>query len=160
MITQEELKNLLHYDPLTGVFTWLNSSRKGFNGKVAGSLRNDGYWAIKIKGKSEYAQRVAWLYMMGNWPTSTVDHKDLNKLNNRWLNLRIASQQEQCCNRGVAKNNTSGHKGVHWEAKRNRWLAYSYHKGKRHFFGYHKQKEDAVTAAENGRQALHKEFFV
>ncbi|CCV12890.1 Pathogenesis-related transcriptional factor and ERF protein (fragment) [Mesorhizobium sp. STM 4661] len=50
MITHAELLERLHYDPLTGLFTWLVSSRPGWVGKIAGSQHSQGYWHIRIRG--------------------------------------------------------------------------------------------------------------
>ena len=159
MLSIDELKLSLNYNPITGVFTWLNTGRRGIAGKVAGSKRSDGYWAIKIHGKSYYAQSLAWFYMTGQWPDHTVDHKDLNKLNNAWDNLRRATQQEQCCNRPIAKNNTSGAKGVSWEQRHKAWRGKVYFKRRLYDLGYFKNFDTAKTAVENLRKKLHGEFF-
>lgn len=41
-----------------------------------------------------------------------VDHKDLNRLNNRRSNLRVCTHQQNQCNQPLQKNNTSGVTGV------------------------------------------------
>lgn len=52
-----------------------------------------------------------------------VDHVDLNGLNNRRENLRIATPQQNCFNRRKTRANTSGFKGVCWNRKSRKWQA-------------------------------------
>lgn len=51
-------------------------------------------------------------------------------------------------NQNVPKNNTSGHKGVYWDAKREQWQAYIHVHSKRKFLGRYEKYEDAVKARE------------
>ena len=53
-----------------------------------------------------------------------VDHINRDPLDNRKSNLRIVSNQQNSMNKGPQKRNTSGHKGVSWDKKRNKWYAY------------------------------------
>jgi hypothetical protein len=68
MITQERLKDLLHYDPETGFFSRPNGTPTSRVPTV------NGYVMIMIKGKRYYAHRLAFLYMIGRWPLYEVDH--------------------------------------------------------------------------------------
>ena len=104
MITQDRLKEVLHYSPETGLFTWeerLNSF--SFNGKhagkSAGSYDEYGYQVIKIDSKSYKAHRLAFLYMEGTFPPKHVDHINRIEDDNRWENLRPATQSENMSNR-------------------------------------------------------------
>lgn len=97
MPTQEYIKEILHYDSETGVFTWKdrnNRYTKRLNGKQAGCLRNDGYLTIGIKNKLILAHRLVFLYMEGNLPENFVDHIDGVRTNNKWSNLRHATKSE------------------------------------------------------------------
>lgn len=118
MLTQERLRELMTYDPETGIFTcnirrtkngkW---SRRG--GKPAGTFdKSVGYVQISIDSEKFYAHRLAWFWMKGSWPERTVDHEDLDGENNRWSNLRRATQAQNGMNRGVSSNNKLGLKGV------------------------------------------------
>lgn len=116
MLTQERLKEVLHYDPETGLFTWLvrpgKFSRKRV-GDVAGYSRpDDGYVEIKIDGKSYYGHRLAFLYMTGSFPEHDGEHKNTNGSDNRWKNLRPATRSQNLGNTNVKRNSATGIKGV------------------------------------------------
>ena len=122
MLTVERLKELLHYEPLTGIFTW--RVRRGFRatvGTVAGYIDDDGYVCITIECRRYRAHRLAWFYMTGDWPDPECDHEDTNKINNRWLNLRQATGSQNQANVATWGHNTSGHKGVSWHKKNKQW---------------------------------------
>ena len=109
-LTQSRLKELLHYDPVTGVFTGLVRGRGCSSfGKQAGRI-DKGLGRRRISlgaefGKREFLDsRLAWLYMTGKWPVCEVDHKDVSKLNCVWDNLREANASQQQANRGVRKH--------------------------------------------------------
>ena len=85
-ITEARLKERLHYDPDTGIFTWLKMSRQPKRlGSVAGG-RCDGYIQIYLDGLIYRAHRLAWLYMTGEWPVGYLDHKNGVRDDNRWCN--------------------------------------------------------------------------
>lgn len=53
-----------------------------------------------------------------------VDHKNSNTLDNRKENLRLATDSQNGGNSRIAKNNSSGFKGVHYQSKgKRRWIA-------------------------------------
>ena len=136
MITYERLKKLLTYHPLTGKWNWNCGKRVG-----EGCTRIQ----IMIDGKMYYSSRLAWLYMEGYWPEHEIDHWDRNKLNDKWENLRHATHQCNCKNRGIFKTNKSGVTGVYFYKWSDKWGAFIY-LNKRIHLGYFKRFYDAVKA--------------
>lgn len=145
-MTQDELKQWLHYDPLTGVFTWLKAnSNRVFVGRVAGSVRkNTGYVMIHINKKFYYGHRLAWLYVHGYFPASYMDHIDGNPNNNRIENLREATPTQNNWNRRVSPKSTTGLKGV-WRVKSG-FAAYIATGSKRKSLGIFDTPEEAHQA--------------
>lgn len=146
MLTQEELKELLHYDPSTGVFTWRKTMRRVRKGQVAGSIMTVGYRGIRIKRKDYYAHRLVFLYMTGRFPKDCVDHKDGDGFNNVWSNLRDATYQCNNRNTCVSSNNKSGVKGVCWDKVTKKWKAQIKINRKVIYLGCFHNLTDAVQA--------------
>ncbi len=108
------IRELLHYDPETGVFRWKNRRANIPAGTEAGYIN---FWGYRIIGiitngkKTRYsAHRLAWAYVTGKWPVNEIDHKNMNKADNKWGNLREATSSQNKCNR--VEPNQSGFKGV------------------------------------------------
>lgn len=102
----DELRQIVSYDPATGVFVWV----KG--GAVAGRKSTGGYIQISISGRKYWAHRLAWFYVHGEWPSGLVDHVNMDTGDNRIDNLRLASKSENARNSSKHKDNTTGFKGV------------------------------------------------
>lgn len=106
------LKELLHYDPETGIFTWrVSRGRLAKAGDRAGTIKELGYRGIKIRTRRYPASRLAWLYMTGRWPSNEMDHINGDRSDDRFSNLREATRFENVANR-VFKPNTLGIRGV------------------------------------------------
>lgn len=158
-ITAEHLRSRFHYCPETGVFTRLVNAGKKAScraGTVAGFItQGTGYAALSIDNRHYLAHRLAWLYMTGSWPTAQVDHRDRDRTNTRWANLRAATNKQNCENSSLRADNTSGIRGVHFWAARGRWVARINHHGKPVFLGYH----DTLEAAASARRAAEARLF-
>lgn len=146
MITQSELKELLDYNPETGVFTWKVSNSNRVKAGASANCKKGGYIIIMVKSKAYRAHRLAWLYMYGVWPENQIDHINHNGLDNRIFNLRETTQQENCKNTSISKNNTSGYTGVSLFKDRNKWQAYIMVDRKKIHLGYFEKKDDAALA--------------
>lgn len=110
MLTHERLKEILSYDPETGIFRWkLKISKKNNIGDIAGSLGIKGYIKICIASKYYRANRLAWFYMTGEWPKNIVDHKNRIRNDDRWINIRDFTHKENSSNSSRHRNdrNTS-----------------------------------------------------
>lgn len=114
-MTQQRLKELLHYDPDTGIFTWRISPKYDIAaGAIAGHRRKDGYLIIRLSQVNYYAHRLAWLYMTGEWPPIEVDHLMGDKADNRWTQIRSATPSLNKENmRTARKDNRTGLLGAH-----------------------------------------------
>jgi hypothetical protein len=130
MITQKQIKRLLHYNPRTGIFTWLERKPDMFEdgkmfskeiicnqwnakwaGKEAGCLSH-GYISIGINNRKYGAHILAYIYMTGKQPNKDIDHNNRNRNDNSWINLRPANNSQNRANSKIYENNTSGFKGV------------------------------------------------
>lgn len=156
MITQERLKEVLDYDPYTGVFTWRKARAGIAVGSVAGFVKRNGYIYIGIDKKYHRAHRLAWLYVHGNFPEADIDHINRVRNDNRITNLRAATRSENLQNRPKQSNNTSGVPGVCWHKRRQKWCAYIKHLGREVHIGYYNTLEEAATARASAKAEYHK----
>jgi len=159
-LTQSRLKELLHYDPVTGVFLRLPRRGKGGNAtlKPAGNIHWTGYLRICLEYKSYLGQRLAWLYMTGEWPPEEVDHINRDVADNRFCNLRLACKSENAGNARRRVNNRSGVKGVSWSSSVNRWRARVYKNGKCVYYEAFDTLEEAAAAYERAAKRIFGEF--
>lgn len=84
MLTQEDLKSQIGYNPSSGKIYRLK------NYKVLAALTSKGYLSARINGRTYLVHRLIWLYHYGympNWPR-VIDHIDGDPTNNRLENLR------------------------------------------------------------------------
>ena len=148
MLTQNQLKHFLHYDPDTGLFTWRNPTSKKYQpgDATATSAACGGYLRVGVAGKRYLAHRLAWLYVHGELHDLEIDHINQNKTDNRISNLRLATRTQNAHNVLNKKNNKSGVKGVSWDADRQRWRAQINVNGKRHYIGLFDDVESAGKA--------------
>jgi hypothetical protein len=158
MITAERLRELLHYDPETGVFTYRMPRKRIRVGGVAGYARSDGYRRITLDRQFDYAHRLAWLYMTGEWPLADVDHKNGDPSDNRWTNLRQATTTQNLANSRKPANNTSGYKGACWDAEKRKWLASIKVNGRTKFLGRFNCPAEAHRVYVEAAKKLHGEF--
>jgi hypothetical protein len=160
MITVDEVRKAVAYDPETGIFTRLDhpgmrpQARARHAGKSAGYISNDGYWRIKIGPTKFLAHRLAWVLMTGEWPTAQLDHRDLDRSNNRWNNLRLATPSQNITNSPARA--ASGYKGVYRNGRK--WRSRVSLNGKFRYLGTFATPEQASDAYLAAAKLLYGEF--
>ena len=142
MITQERVRNLLSYDPETGLFTWLVDKGSARKGNVAGKLNTASYVQIQLDKRMYLAHRLVWLYIYGVFPPHYVDHKDGDKNNNSFTNLRLATPLENQMNKRKMKGKYL--KGV--MKVRNSFQAAIRHNKKKLYLGCFNTEQEAHQA--------------
>lgn len=154
MLTQDRLKQLLHYDENTGVFTRLVSHRTDRIGKEPGALNTKGYVQIRIDGKLYVAHRLAWLYITGEFPCDQLDHIDGDKTNNAFHNLREVTNKQNQENVALQVNNTSGFRGVSYDKRYKKFRAYICHNWHNKTIGFFETALEASNAAKHARDRM------
>lgn len=148
-ITQDRVRELLSYDPLTGIFRWRFNRGKMKAGDMAGGSQRKNkklYVQIVVDGQHISGHRLAFVYMTGSLPCGEVDHIDGNGMNNAWSNLRDVDHGANLKNMCRRSDNTSGHTGVSWRKGRNVWRAYIKTPDGIHNLGSFRHLSDAVSA--------------
>lgn len=161
MLKHSRLLEVLHYDPLSGVFTWrVRRGGSALIGSVAGGLNSEGYLQIKIDRVLYKAHRLARFYVKGVMPADDVeiDHRNGVRSDNRFRNLREANESETACNRAVRSDNSSGVPGVNWNAEAGKWRVRIQKNGKRLLVGDFADFNEAVAARRISANAWHGDF--
>jgi hypothetical protein len=161
MLTIARLREVLNYDPETGVFTWLKTlARRAPAGSEAGTIAGvrRPYLRITIANEHFHASRLAWFHVHGVWPQQLIDHCDGDPLNNRFRNLREASDSQNQANRRLNKNSTSGFKGVYFDKSSGRWAANILKDRRKLWLGCHDTPQAAHEAYKQAAERLYGEF--
>lgn len=157
-LTAQRLRELLDYNPDTGVFRWRNPRGKAVNKPSAGSSDSSGYTKIGIAGRDYRAHRLVWLYVHGVWPDGQVDHMDGNPGNNAIGNLRDVPQTVNQHNQRTAHtNNGHGFMGASRNGKK--WKARILVDGVRRYLGVFDTPEAAHTAYLSAKRDQHSGYL-
>jgi hypothetical protein len=160
--TQERLKELLDYNPDTGVvtakMTRLSKHSAYLPGQVVGYPSPQGYLKITIDGVLHPLHRIIWKWMTGDDP-SLLDHINRARADNRWSNLRLATPTENRANSGPSRLNTSGVKGVRMIPLDGQWDASATIKGKSVRLGTFRTRDEAAAAYEAVAKAEYGDFY-
>jgi hypothetical protein len=140
------LEVLLTYNPDTGLFHWRGGHKRVLPGQIAGSPDKDGYILICVDQKMYKAHRLAWLWMTGEWPKNEIDHIDNVPANNRFVNLREATRQQNARNMPRHRDNKIGLKGVYKNKRGTRFIARATVNRKPVHLGCYSSKDDAHAA--------------
>lgn len=155
-LTQARLKELLSYDPETGLFTWNQSRGRVSAGTRAGTVSTKGYNIITIDLKKLRCARLAFLYMTGSFPQNDADHRNTIRTDDRWLNLRDATSSQNGANKNPSKRNKTGVKGV--DLSHGKFRASINFRGKFKHLGLFEKLEDTAEAFRKASNDNHGEF--
>jgi hypothetical protein len=148
MLDAATLRQLLSYEPRSGIFRWRVKRGRGVTpGDIAGSYdhhANGCYVRIHIKERKYYAHQLAWLYMTGRW-SDEIDHRNRQPADNRWNNLHEVTHAANGRNQVLRNTNTSGHVGV-YQHKSGVFHPYIMVDGRKHHLGSFPTFEQAVAA--------------
>jgi hypothetical protein len=174
-VTPEELKELLSYDPNTGLFVWLDRPLKFFHdsggrytaefaqkvfrslfaGKPALTAKNPGgYLRGNLFGRNLMAHRAAFCLVAGRWPMHQVDHINGVRDDNRWDNLREATNAQNQHNSSSAKGSSSRFIGVALCKRSHRWTAYICPDGTKIHLGNFGSEEEAARVRDEAAKKM------
>lgn len=177
-VTPDLVRQLLDYDPSTGIFVWRPRGREHFKSDRSWKTWNTRYankragrvWTntkagyqcreIAIHRRLYGEHRLAWMWMTDDPLPEQIDHKNRDGRDNRWDNLRASSSAENGRNQSRHRTNTSGFVGVAWDKRAGRWQSRCMVNGKVKHLGYFDAVDDAAKAsiefrAANGFDPLH-----
>jgi hypothetical protein len=164
-VTPDDLKELLGYNPSTGELWWMDRPLRFFSdtggrytaqrsktifqslyaGKPALTAKNPkGYLRGNLFGKGIMAHRAAFCLMTGRWPQNQIDHVNGVRDDNRWCNLREATNRQNQYNQRSAHKSSSRFVGVAWCKRSGRWTAYICPDGTKVPLGNFSSEEDAA----------------
>lgn len=158
-LTREKLRQLIRYDAETGqFFRRLKPSRRhpAHREVPCGRIDDKGYVIIFVDGHHHKAHRLAWLWMTGAFPPDQIDHIDRDKANNRWRNLRPASNSQNQANTPARKHNRSGLKGIY--EQHGRWTARIGINRNRLYLGSYQTAQEAHEVYTKMANKIHGEF--
>lgn len=158
-LTVGRLRELLTYDPETGVFTRrVSTAPRAMAGTVAGDVDSKGYWRLRVDGRRYLAHRLAWFYVHGEWPAEQIDHVNGVRTDNRLNNLRLADAFQNRHNCRCRWDSGSGLKGVSYRRANKKWRAQIYAYGKSVLIGYFPTPDAAHAAYAEAAKTFHGQF--
>ena len=165
LISASQVKELLDYNPETGIFTWrhrpaaLKRWNVRYEGQSAGSRNTVGYIILTIFKVHYLAHRLAWLHCHGEWPQFEIDHIDGDRANNALSNLRKATHQQNSWNGKSLVTNRLGHRYVSFCTVMNKFLVqFMQGKDKRIYKAYFDTIEEAIADRDRMAAILKGEF--
>lgn len=157
MLDQKTVQTFFDYK--NGELFWkIDRGNNIKRGDIAGSIYERGYKRVSVNNRRFPVHKIVWLYHNGYLP-KLVDHINGNPSDNRIENLREVTNSQNCFNRRIALNNTSGSKNVCFDKKSNKWKVYltvSPYRNK--YFGSYSNKDIAITIATLARHKYHGNF--
>lgn len=159
------VREMLFYIPTTGQFLWLPRDgdirwNRAYAWKEAGAIDSKGYRQLKIGKRIVLAHRLAWALMTNEWPKEEIDHKNTDKKDNRWTNLRCATRAQNKANAHLRRDNKSGYVGVSNSPTSGKFIATIVVKGKSTHLGTFKTAKAASEAYKTASRKHYGEFSI
>ena len=157
-LTAEEVREYLNYDPEEGSLIWIKAKCPSQKiGVEAGGFYPKGR-TIGFNNSRYKVHRIIWLYMTGEWPKDQIDHINGNPFDNRWCNLREATQAQNQRNVKMPNTNTTGYKGVQL-TRSGRYVATISFEGEDYSLGTYDTPEEASAVYEAKAEEFFGEFY-
>lgn len=156
-LTLTRLKELLNYNPLTGVFTWkVDRPRNIKANSIAGHKIKHGYLSISIDSCNYLAHRLAWLFVYEKFPDMHIDHINGITSDNSIINLRdVSASHNQQNRKKCTKANRCGLIGASWHVRQSQWIAQIKKDGHNYHLGTFETKEEAHEAYLKAKRQMH-----
>lgn len=162
----EYLRKCLRYERRTGKLFWKKRPVEHFvsegmcrrwNGRYAGleagkidNGRKSGYRRLALDKQQFLVHRVVWKWCDGTEPPDVIDHRDLNKTNNKRRNLRESTTTQNCYN--------SNRKGVCFSKEHNKWRAHVSVGGVKTHLGFFNSEAAALKIRKRAAKKVYGEF--
>lgn len=172
LTTQDNLRQLLRYEPTSGKLFWLPREPKWFDGTNYDQARIAKWWNARFADREAFCtfdkkgypygfiserrvakHRIVWLFHFGAI-NGEIDHIDGDPSNSKVENLRDVTRQSNMQNKRTYNRNTSGFRGVYWAKQMQKWRAAISSSGKERHLGFFAEFDDAVAARKAAEQAL------
>jgi hypothetical protein len=157
ILTADRLREILSYDPETGVLTWIAPiSSRSKPGEPAGTITPLGYVRIGMFREQHLGHRLAWLHVYGKWPNGDLDHINGVRHDNRLVNLREATRSGNNQNIRAARSDSAhGFLGATWSKAAQKWRASICVNRKQKTLGTFDSAEEAHAAYLKAKAELH-----
>lgn len=143
--TIERLRKAFTFDAETGVLRRAEHVEKSkFKlGDIVGTPNFEGYLTVSVEQEKLHVHRVIWALHYGEWPIQSLDHINMNRVDNRIENLRLATHSQNQMN--TKPRSRSGLKGV-TELPCGSWQGQIAINGKNTYLGTFKTADEAAHA--------------
>lgn len=132
-----------------------------WSGRKAGQIyARTSVYSVVTKRQKSVSMHVMIAKRAGKPAAEVIDHADRNALNNTRSNLRPATAVQNQANTPRRVTNSSGYKGVHWDASSKAWRARLFVGGTRKCLGLHRTAEAAARVYDAWAKELHGDFAV
>ena len=142
----EKAKEMFDYNPDTGLL-FRKTGSKYINhihiNSFVGWKTPNGYMRVSVNNFNYNVHRLIWLLMTGKWPEHQIDHINGIRNDNRFCNLREATNSQNSAN-SSRRLNFAGYRGVYKDHKK--WRAQIRFNNKTISLGTYETPEEAHAA--------------